>query len=70
MFNCVLHPKVESKVDAMGIPVCDDCYDRYRVERGRSNGDFKQRPFLQSLINARHGLKGTESHGQAKVQQV
>lgn len=78
MANCIIHPDREAELDVFGIEVCDDCYDRYRVERGMSNGDMRQRPFLQSLVNARHGLKGKveqngerfpaiQSHNAAKI---
>lgn len=53
--TCVIHPDREAVVDATGILVCDDCFDRYRAERSESEGQFSRRLFFQQLIAKQHG---------------
>lgn len=52
----IVHPERAAHVDAVGIVLCDECYERYRDERHESNGEFAKRPFLRELVARQHVL--------------
>lgn len=54
--TCIIHPEREAHVDATGILLCDECWQRYRNERRESNGEPAKRPFLRELVAMEHDL--------------
>lgn len=54
--HCILHPDRPAHVDATGILVCDECWQRYATERRYWNGKPIDRPFFQQLVNTYHNL--------------
>lgn len=49
--HCVIHPDRVARVDAEGILVCDECHEKYVIER-RHNQEFIDRVFYRQLIKA------------------
>lgn len=55
-YFCLLHQDRLAVADPQGLLICTDCWSRYLEERAL-NLPFAGRPFLRSLINARHGIE-------------
>ena len=52
----VIHPDRPARQSAVGIPVCDECWERYRTER-RDNQGIENRPFFRELHRVRYGTE-------------
>lgn len=58
--TCTIHPDRPARQEAVGHLLCDECFSRYREERGL--GGLKDRPFMQEIL--RRGYQLDEQIGQ------